>query len=255
MSLWDSQKLTLMTAADFRFKQFSINHKECAMKVTTDGILLGAWCQLHQAKNVIDIGTGSGLIALMLAQKVEQTSTNCHIVAVELDRQAANQALDNFKQSPWPSTVSLLQGDICQLTQTSLKDEKFDLIVSNPPYFSNSLHSDNESKNHARHNHQLTFDKLLLSAQQLAGEHASLYLILPCNEAQALLLIAERYKWFLSEHVLVSTVKGKVPSRSLLRFNNSKVDKSIIKDIYIRDQNNTYSKAYADICKDYYLKM
>ncbi len=244
-----------MRKPDFQFKQFSIWHDQCAMKVNTDGILLGAWSQLHSAQNIADIGTGTGLIALMLAQKdndygcVEKAS----ITAIEINSQAAQQALFNVEQSPWHKQVNIVELSFQQYAERS--NERFDLLVSNPPYFTNSLKAPDKSRDTARHNDSLSFSDLLTSAQTIATENAYFYLILPCEEADKLLSIADQHGWFLAHHCLVSTVTGKEATRSLLKLTNQLISNTEISNITIRDRSNNYTQEFVELCRDYYLFM
>ena len=244
-----------MRKPDFQFKQFSIWHDQCAMKVNTDGILLGAWSQLHSAQNIADIGTGTGLIALMLAQKDHDYGCikKASITAIEIDPKAAQQASFNVEQSPWHKQVNIVELSFQQYAEQS--NERFELLVSNPPYFTNSLKAPDKSRDTARHNDSLSFSDLLTSAQTIATEDAHFYLILPCEEADKLLSIAGQHGWFLSHHCLVSTVTDKQATRSLLQLTNQEVSSVKTSNITIRDRNNNYTQEFVELCRDYYLFM
>ena len=133
----------------FSFKQFTVYHDRCAMKVGTDGVLLGAWTDVSGARDILDIGTGTGLIALMLAQRSE-----AHIVAVDIDEDAVKQAKENVEKSPWPGRIEVERHDICCFNS----DIRYDVIVSNPPYFFNSLKCPDGQRNIARHTVGLNFE-------------------------------------------------------------------------------------------------
>lgn len=137
-----------MSSRGFTFKQFHINHNRCAMKVGTDGILLGAWANIDGARRILDIGTGSGLVALMLAQR---SSADVNIMGLELDEAAAAQAADNVQASPWPQKVAIQQGALQQYIAP-----EFDLIVSNPPYYSHGQDFADAARAQARHTGSLT---------------------------------------------------------------------------------------------------
>lgn len=137
-----------MASPNFRFKLFTVWHDHCAMKVGTDGVLLGAWAQQKHARTILDIGTGSGLIALMLAQRFQEAE----ITGIDIDPSAAKQASDNFRLSPWSHRM---HARCIDLHTFSLEDGHFDLIVSNPPYFSASLKNPNQQRATARHVAQL----------------------------------------------------------------------------------------------------
>ena len=127
----------------FRFKQFTVYHDRCAMKVGTDGVLLGAWTNLSQSRRILDIGTGTGLIALMMAQRVPEVP----ITAIDIDAEAVNQANENFSASPWNNRLEAVLQDVCTYTEKN----SFDTIVSNPPYFINSLKCPDNQRTTARH--------------------------------------------------------------------------------------------------------
>lgn len=242
-----------MQQPNFRFKQFSIWHDQCAMKVNTDGILLGAWSTLNNAKSVIDVGSGTGLIALMLAQKANGHSSLSHLVGVEIDEAAANQAKFNVAQSPWPAQVEIICQDIQSYCLSA--PVKFDLLVSNPPYFTNSLRAPDEARDKARHNAGLSFEALLHSANQLGSESARFNLILPCNEAERLLKLAPNYNWFLSQKCDISTVEGKSPTRSLLSLTKKQTSHPELSYITIRDKSNGYTPEFIELCREFYLNM
>lgn len=137
-----------MSESSFQFKEFTVFHDKCAMKVGTDGVLLGAWTECDNCKDMLDIGTGCGLIALMLAQK-----SAAFIDAIEIDNTAAIQAADNFKNSKWSNRLTIIHKSLQVHANSTSK--KYDLIVSNPPFFENSLKTPLASRNIARHNEHL----------------------------------------------------------------------------------------------------
>lgn len=136
----------------FKFKQFTVYHDKCAMKVGTDGVLLGAWCDVAGARRVLDVGTGTGLIALMIAQRSE-----ARITALDVDAAAVEQARENCSASPWAERIDVEQADFCSYRPDAL----FDCIVSNPPYFVEDVHCPDKQRNMARHTAGLTFSSLL----------------------------------------------------------------------------------------------
>ena len=156
----------------FTFKQFTIHQDACAMKVGTDGVLLGAWCPVEHAVRVLDIGTGTGLIALMIAQRAPKAL----IEAVELDEKAAEQARYNVSLTPFDERVKVFTSSIQVFAETN--QGVYDVIVCNPPYFVDSLKSPNNSRTQARHTDTLTHDDLLLVANKLLSEQGTLNVIL-----------------------------------------------------------------------------
>jgi tRNA1Val (adenine37-N6)-methyltransferase len=223
------------------------------MKVNTDGILLGAWSNVDNAKSILDIGSGTALIALMLAQKVAELSQSSKVTGVEIDEAAAIQAQSNVMRSPWSKNVKIVQQDIQSYSQE--QQLTFDLLVSNPPYFTNSLKAQSKARDAARHNDGLSFDDLLRSASSLATKAASFNLILPCEEAERLLELANQYNWYINKICLVSTVTGKKPTRSVLKFTKQGVEQPERTELTIRDKSNAYTEAFTKLCKDYYLFM
>ncbi|NVK25377.1 MAG: methyltransferase [Gammaproteobacteria bacterium] len=234
------------------------------MKVNTDGILLGAWSLLPSSENkafqhIIDIGTGTGLIALMLAQKKNSIEQNAktrdgNIDAIEIDEAAAEQARFNVAHSPWPEQINIIKNDIKLFAQQSVNHERYDLLVSNPPYFSDSLLGPNTQRNLARHNNQLSFSELLSCAFLLASKKAVFNLILPINEAQRLLSLCEKHHWYVAKLTEVSSVVGKPATRLLLSLQKVKPSELQRCSFAIRDTNNLYTEEYKALCKDFYLK-
>lgn len=181
----------------FQFKQFTIQQDKCAMKVGTDGVLLGAWVACVEAKSVLDIGTGTGLIALMLAQR-----SSAQIDAVEYDTDAAQQAHENVAASPFKDRISVYAVPFQEFEPEGNK--RYDLIVTNPPFFNNSLKPPKESRSIARHGDTLNFTEILAGSKQLLTPAGKLSVILPLKEAEDFMDIAEEMGFFLVEqcHVL-----------------------------------------------------
>ena len=186
-----------MGAPYFRFKQFTVWHDRCAMKVGTDGVLLGAWAgqerlgetQVNHPRNILDIGTGSGLIALMLAQRFPQA----RITGIDCDKDAAMQAMENFTGSPWADRLRAVRTglqDFCRDTATAA--ERFDLIVSNPPFYDNTLTNPDSRRCAARHTGGLPHDELLLLSAGLLSDTGVFSLIVPSESEKSILRLADR---------------------------------------------------------------
>ncbi|NWL14328.1 methyltransferase [Pseudoalteromonas sp. Scap03] len=229
----------------FAFKQFKVEHDQCAMKVSTDGILLGAWADLSDASSLLDIGTGTGLLALMCKQRVPDLKVS----AVEVDEAAYQQAVKNCQQSPWPDISIYHQG-----IQHFAAETKFDCVISNPPYFNHSLKSDNAARNAARHTDGLSFAELIAAFKRLTHKQAHFNLILPSKEAQLFITLAQQQGLYLNAHCKVKTTPSKVFSRSLMRFSSIKTELQQTV-LCIKDENNTYTADYVGLCKAFYLKM
>lgn len=240
----------------FRCKQFYVDHGACAMKVGTDALLLGAWTQVPAQGALLDIGTGSGILSLMLAQRCPQNL----IDAIELDASAAAVATQNFAASPFAARLRLIKGDI--LTYPASADypseRRYRLIISNPPFFVGSLKSADALRQQARHTDSLPFADLLQVVAQLLTADGQFSLVLPCAEASVLLELAFASGWQLERHCLVQTVPEKPPMRRLLTLSLAVVGAAKLQPeperILIRDQQGQYSPAYRQLLRDFYLK-
>ena len=262
-----------MISRGFTFKQFHLNHDACAMKVGTDGILLGAWAPLGQASRILDLGTGSGLIALMLAQRVSaqsvlaqrepaqrasfeaeveskaKTERPWEIVGLELDAAAARQATENVAASPWSAHVSIAQGAVQDYQASG-----FDLIVSNPPYFSPGQQFASEARAHARHTASLSVAQLFAHARRLSVADGQLALVLPHQAFAAALNEAELNGWYLAQQVAVYTKAGKPALRFLLLFSSIKCGLTA-SELVINAADGGYQPEYVDLVRSFYLKM
>lgn len=168
-----------MSDQPFRFKQFAVAQDKCAMKIGTDGVLLGALAEKEEAQTILDIGCGTGLIALMLAQRIP----GAKIDALDSDEQAAQQAGENFRRSPWSDRLTLYPASFEQFSSDPSRHGCYDLIVTNPPYFSGSLRSPDKKRNKARHAHQELIAEWIAKAALLLKNTGSLYFIIPSEKA------------------------------------------------------------------------
>jgi len=175
----------------FRFKQFTIHQERCAMKVGTDGVLLGAWANVKEAQRILDVGTGTGLIALMLAQRTAHQTTPAQIDAIEIDEAASQQARENVTNSPWPERVQVYHYALQEYMTRSINP--YDLIIANPPFFEKAHKAANPARSLARHNDTLTHDDLLDAACQLLTAKGCLSVIYPTEIAQHFLTRADTY--------------------------------------------------------------
>lgn len=229
-----------MKAKPFHFKQFTIHQDQCAQKVGTDGVLLGAWTNCKQAKSILDIGSGTGLIALMLAQKSNATTT-----AIEIDETAATQCQQNFEHSPWNDRLTIVNETIQRFSPSS----KFDLIVSNPPFFETQKVTTQRST--ARSEQELTLEELLEKVVQLLSPEGKFNIVFP--SARKLELIAEAAKHQLNP-VRICDVKGNINSASkrvLIEFGFG-YQKTINSELAIeKEQRHHYTAAYRQLCESY----
>ncbi len=216
------------------------------MKVGTDGVLLGAWADCANAKRILDIGTGTGLIALMLAQRC-----NTAIEAIEIDEAAACQAIENIQQSPFANriTVSTISfQDFCKKNTS-----KYDLIVSNPPYFNRSLKPPAENRTAARHTDSLPFDILINGVKTLLARDGHFALILPTTEGEEFIVLAQKADLFCCEKVFVYPREGGTVKRLLLSFSFAKNDCKISNLVIETTGRHIYSDEYKNLTKDFYL--
>ncbi len=219
------------------------------MKIGTDGVLLGAWTSLQsQPDSILDIGTGTGIIALQLAQRSDAET----IDALEIDNNAFEQAVENFENSPWGDRLYCFHASLEEFTEEI--DDKYDLIVSNPPFYKNAFQSDDKARNTARFTDSLSFEELLKSVSKLLGENGIFSVIIPYREVENFINLAKKYKLLLCR---ICNVKGSPTSgikRSLLEFSFTEID-VIIDELVIETARHQYTIAYKDLVKDFYLKM
>lgn len=231
----------------FKFKQFTIYHDRCAMKVGTDGVLLGAWTNVENVKNTLDIGTGSGLIALMLAQK----NKSILIDAIDIDSDAVEQARENVMASPFSSQIRCLNTSLQEYI--SICDQKYDLIVSNPPYFEQSLKSPKENRSMARHADSLSVDELIKISSKLLTPDGRLSVIYPFEYKDFLL---QQHSLFVNRVANIYPVLGSLPKRVLVEFSKSKQQYPFEEtDLLIEKERHVYSDQFVSLAKDYYLKL
>jgi len=229
----------------FHFKKFSIDDSRCAMKVGTDAVLLGAWVNIHNAKRILDIGTGSGVIALMLAQRIDE---NAKIDAVEIAKDDAQQATENIKASPWEGKVIIHESAI----QDYDAEYRYDLIVSNPPYFINSLTPPTQSRTQARHAQSLSFEELINHSVPLLNPNGRLAVILPVAESNTFKLIANSKQLSLIRETAFYSRENKPQERWLLEF--SLTHQSLASDkLILYDTGGNKSSRYLELTGDFYL--
>jgi tRNA1Val (adenine37-N6)-methyltransferase len=232
-----------MSTSSFRFQQFEVYHDRCGMKVGTDGVLLASWVETGSAQQILDVGTGSGLMALILAQR-----SHAEVLGVEVDSSAARQATENAANSPFSSRIRILEADVRHFS-----GESFDLIVSNPPFFQQSLHAPDAARNQARHNVGLSYRDLVSKASGLLKQEGRFAVILPFNVKHEFEDLCWETNLFLSRSCQVTTVEGKSPKRILLEFSRARcsIQHSAIS---LSMPNGSRSEAYRQLTSDLYLK-
>jgi tRNA1Val (adenine37-N6)-methyltransferase len=229
----------------FKFKKFSLCDDRATMKVGTDAVLLGAWANVHGAKTILDIGTGSGIIALMMAQR---TGPETKIDAVELMKEDAQQASENFLHSPWPNKISVSNARI----QDFYPGIKYDIIICNPPFFSKSLLSPAEARSKVRHDTSLTSGELIDASIRLLSPTGKLSIILPSAESERFVPGARSKKLFLHRTTAFFARAGKPPERSLLEFGFVSVP--VRKDtLTLYQSKDRWTDEYRSLTGDFYL--
>ncbi len=236
-----------MSGTSFAFKQFTIQQSRCAMKVGTDAVLLGAWVQPNESKTILDIGTGTGIIALMLAQKCD-----CIIEAIDIDEDSVEQARQNILGSKFSRSIKVELvsfQDYSNITET-----RFNLIISNPPYFEQSLKSVDEQRSQARHADVLPFEELLEGVIKILDPKGKFCLILPKTEAEKFRELAEKRGLFLSKLLRVKSRADKeTDKRHLMQFEFVPTEFSEETLIIEQDERHNYTQQYKDFTKDYYV--
>ena len=240
-----SRKVIKMKADLFKFRQFTVWHDRCAMKVGTDGVLLGAWASVDGAANALDVGTGSGLIALMLAQR----NTELRVTGVDIDSDAVAQARENFLRSPFASRLTVLEADF---TAPFPYDLKYDVIVSNPPFYVEDVHSPDSRRNQARSESSLPFATLVDRAAELLSPQGKFDVVVPASAVPDIVLSASAHCLHLLRRTDVHTTERKPPKRTLLEFSRSD-EPSVCSKLVIHDAAGGYSLQYRQLTQDFYL--
>ena len=228
----------------FQFKQFRVEQDKCAMKVTTEGCILGAWVNVRDTGRVLDIGGGTGLLSLMLAQK-----SQAKIDTVEIDTKAFQQSQSNFQQSPWANRLSIHHGRI----QDFKPNRKYDYIISNPPFFSNHLKAKSGQFNVAAHSEALSQDDLVEVTCRLLDQDGNATFIFPSYEADQFLKLALKNNLYLKSELVILNRAGDSPFRKIKTFGFQKVKNSST-HLIIREGND-YSRDFVSLLKDYYLHL
>ncbi len=236
----------------FRFKEFTIHQDKSAMKIGTDAVLLGAWCSInHYPDTVLDVGSGTGIIGLMLAQRTNAMTVD----AVEIDEAAYEQTVENFEQSDWGDRLFCYNASFQEFAQElSEEEDVYELIVANPPFYTDTYETENDSRNKARFTSSLSFQDLLIGVKSILAENGLFSVIIPCKEEANFVALAEEIGLFLNR---VCRVKGNEKSeivRSLLEF--SFITKDVQEEqLVIEKERHQYTDAYIELTKDFYLKM
>ncbi|MEN9981286.1 MAG: hypothetical protein RL542_1073 [Bacteroidota bacterium] len=234
----------------FQFKQFTIEQDRCAMKIGTDGVLLGAWAPVEQNPfSILDIGTGTGIIALMLAQR----SPAQQIDALEIDEQAYEQATDNFENSPWNDRLFCFHAGLDEFMEEP--EDEYDLIVSNPPFYAEDYKTNNDQRDLARFQDALPFEDLIEAADLLLSENGILAVIIPFKEEDRFLAIAKEFELYPTKITRVKGTPTAEIKRSLLALSRNKTTLFSIDELTIEIGRHEYTPEYIALTQDFYSKM
>ncbi|MEZ6128113.1 MAG: methyltransferase [Planctomycetaceae bacterium] len=234
--------------ASFRMKSFTIRQDRCAMKVGTDAILLGGWATAAAPRSILDIGTGTGILALMLAQRFPE----CNVHAVDIDSEACDEAADNVANSPFAARVSVHRTAI----QEFATDRRFDLVVCNPPFFSNSLKSPDVGRNIARHNTTLSLDALAMSVDRLLAGSGRCCLILPADVSETFHNVARRQRLFCEQKCLVKPTPNSPVKRHLLAFGRQEPPPFVqTTELIVEAARHQYSDDFRTLARAFLLKL
>lgn len=238
----------------FRFKQFEVHHSRSAMKVGVDGVLLGAWADVS-GSNIVDVGCGCGLIAIMAAQR----NPEAKILGIDIDPDTIDEAKANAKASPWAERLSIRKLPYEELDDANLL---FDCIISNPPFFDAGMQHPTTNREISRHTATLSPEAILLSAHQFLKNEGTVSMITPTSSLEGMLTVAQKSSLYLSRICEVVTVEGKTPKRILTQWRKVAAapdsGKTVHEMLVIEEGEHGhryFSKAYIDLCRPFYLHM
>jgi len=239
--------LIVMANSYFQFRKFTVWQDKCAMKVGTDGVLLGAWTNASGNLNILDVGAGTGLLSLMLAQR-----TTGYIDSVEIDMQAAEQAEENYEKSIWHSRIKMYKLSIQEFYK--VYNKTYDLIVSNPPFFMEGIKAPDNRRALARHSDTLSLTELFRISKDLLSENGRLSIIIPSSKRSSFIEGSMENELHLSRQTEVKPNRNKSPHRLLLEVSKIPVKECEYNQIIIEDNlRHVYTEEYISLTKDYYL--
>ncbi len=230
----------------FRFRQFEIEQSHSAMRVGTDAVLLGAWANTGDAKHILDVGAGTGVIALICAQR----NPNAIIEAIEIDPGSSEDARYNFDRSPWKQRLKMHEGDFLKI----ISGEKFDLIISNPPYFSQSLRASDPVRNTARHDDLLPAEAFMRHSRTLLTSAGIIALIIPRQQLKKWLDCGESHELFPRRICHVFTLAFKDSTRVMIEFSRVRSGEPAMESLLIEKSPGELSEAYKTLTHEFYTK-
>lgn len=241
-----------MSNTFFKFKKFTIHQDVCAMKVTTDGCLFGAivaneYKNLSCDKKALDIGTGTGLLTLMLAQ----ANPCIKIDAIEIDASATTQAQENINTSPWLHNIQVIETDLRRFHPPY----KYDIIICNPPFHENQLISDNTLKNKAHHSSHLSLRDLIKQARNLLKKNGQLYILMPYYRTEEAIKIALKHCLHCTKIIYLKHAIQREYFRSILQFGSNEKADTYREQLFIKQDDGDYSPTFKNLLQDYYLHL
>jgi tRNA1Val (adenine37-N6)-methyltransferase len=242
----------MIQSKPFVFKEFTVHQDKTSMKVGTDGVLLGAWCAVdNYPDTILDIGAGTGVLSLMLAQRSDAMT----IDAVELDENAYEQSVENFENSDWGDRLYCYNASFQEFAaEISSEEETYDLIISNPPFYTDTFETLDEARNKARFTSSMSFEELLLGVSKILSETGRFSVIIPFKEKANFIALAGENKLFLNRSCSVQGNANSEIKRSLLEF-SFQPSEVVETNLVIEIERHQYTAAYQNLTRDFYLKM
>lgn len=233
----------------FKFKEFTVKQDQCAMKIGTDSVLLGAWTSLkNNPFSVLDIGAGTGVLSLMMAQR----SMAENIEAIEIDVDAFEQCSENFENSSWPDRLFCYHASLLEFVEEI--EDKFNLIICNPPFYSEDYKTDNQARDLARFNDAMPFEHLIYAVANLLSDNGIFSVVIPFKEEESFITLASKVGLFPNRNLHVKGNPDSVIKRSLLEF-SFKENETETSELIIETRRHQYTEDYINLTKDFYLKM
>lgn len=230
----------------FHFKEFSISQEVSSMKVGTDSVILGAWTPAYQPQRILDIGAGTGILSLMMAQRFPQAL----IHSIEIDAETAQECKQNITSSPWKGRITVFQTDIRDFSASN----SYDLILSNPPFFSEDTHSPNQKRSLARASHSLPFAQLLNCVNKFLSPKGTFSVVIPYKEETSFLQEATYYSLYPLQKLYLKGTPSSPIKRSFLLLSHQQVTQILIKLLIVEKERHQYTEEYQELTKNFYLK-
>lgn len=233
-------------SSTFYFKQFKVEDGRSTMKVGTDAVMLGSVAGLENAEDILEIGTGSGVITLILAQR-----SDAMIDAIEIDEDSVIQARENVRNCPWNNRIRIIHTSLQDFVEKS--DKKYGLVICNPPYFSRSLKSPNAKRNISRHDESLSFGEFIRASEKLMLPGASLWVILPVNESREFIDLARKSGLYVHYLLKIASKTGREYRRVIPQLMKTKPDKAEELILIMKNEDDSYTLNYIELTKEFYI--